>query len=568
MKQNKPTTRRDFLKLAAVSALTFPRLGKSASQSFQALENRTKATPNILLILADDLGYSDLGCYGSEIATPNLDKLAAHGLRLTQFYNCARCCPSRASLLTGQYPHSVGFAGMSGSLPANCVTIPEVLRSAGYATFMSGKWHLGQPGPVLRGFDEFYGLLGGYGSYWNPDNFTRLPEGRQPRSYPPGAFYSTDAITDHALDFMAQARQGQKPYFLYLAFNAPHFPLHAPKDLIDKYQPVYEQGWDKIREQRYTRMKNMEILDARWPLSPRSSVPPNKVATMHGWSGKENPAWATLPADRRADLARRMATFAGAVDRMDQNIGRVVNDIEQHGELANTLIFFLSDNGACAEWDPFGFDVGKNVGRVNLPTTDGHNTLHTGAALDAIGAPGSYVSYGSGWANACNTPMRLYKHYDHEGGISTPFIIHWPAGMARRGELDRRIGNIFDLLPTCAEVAGAKYPATLKGNDILPLPGLSLGGVLRGEAATEREIFFEHEGNRAARVGRWKIVALAGAPWELYDMKADRTEQSNVAVARPEIVKDLEQRWQAWATRCHVKPHTGGRKERRGADVE
>ena len=567
-KQNMTTNRRDFLKLAAAGALSLPWLGKSVASGVQALgpaAAKSGAKPNIVLILADDLGFSDLGCYGGEIATPNLDKLAQGGLRFTQFYNCARCCPSRASLLTGLYPHEVGFGGMSGSLPPNCATIPEVLKTAGYRTFMSGKWHLGQPGPVLRGFDEFYGMLGGYGSYWNPALYTRRPEGRVARSYPEGKFYSTDAITDHALDFVAQSRQAAKPYFLYLAFNAPHFPLHAPKAEIAKYARLYEQGWDRIREQRYARMKQLGLVDARWPLSPRSVVPPNKVATEHAWSNKENPAWETLPADRRADLARRMAVYAAAVDRMDQNIGRVVADLKQHGELENTLIFFLSDNGACAEWDPFGFDVRKHVGQVNLPTTDGHTTLHTGAALDEIGAPGSYVSYGSGWANACNTPLRLYKHYDHEGGISTPLIIHWPAGTQRRGELDKRLGNIFDLLPTCAEVAGTTYPATFKGKDILPPAGLSLCGALRGEPAAERELFFEHEGNRAARVGRWKLVALAGQPWELYDEEADRTEQHDLAAAQPERVKDLERKWQAWADRCGIKPHQGGRKQQRGA---
>jgi arylsulfatase len=567
----KTTSRRDFLRLAGAGVLVFPLLGKSAApvdSPAAAVPTAGRGRPNIILILADDLGYSDLGCYGGEIATPQLDQLAQGGLRFTQFYNCARCCPSRASLLTGQYPHRVGFGGMSGSLPDTCVTIPEVLRAAGYATFMSGKWHLGQPGPVLRGFDEFYGMLGGYGSYWNPALYTRRPQSRTARSYAEGKFYSTDAITDHALDFITQARQAQKPYLLYLAFNAPHFPLHAPPAEIARYAKVYEQGWDKIREQRYARMQQLGLCDARGPLPPRSVVPPNKVASEHGWSGRENPAWDALDAERRADLSRRMAVYAAAVDRMDQNIGRVVADLEQHGELDNTLIFFLSDNGACAEWDPFGFDVIKNVGQVNLPTTDGHTTLHTGAALDAIGAPGSYASYGSGWANACNTPLRLYKHYDHEGGISTPLIIHWPAGTRRRGELDRRVGSIFDLLPTCAEVAGAPYPATFKGKGILPPEGLSLCGALRGEPAAERQLFFEHEGNRAARVGRWKIVALAGQPWELYDAESDRTEQHDLAAAQPEHVAELERQWQAWAQRCGVKPQGGRGNKARGDDDE
>ena len=555
------TNRRDFLKLAAAGTLALPMVGSSASSTSIDSAGSTALTtgrgrpldgargrPNIVLILADDLGYSDLGCYGGEIATPNLDRLAQGGLRFTQFYNCARCCPSRASLLTGLYPHEVGFGGMSGSLPPNCATIPEVLKTAGYRTFMSGKWHLGQPGPVLRGFDEFYGMLGGYGSFWNPALYTRRPEGRVPRSYPEGTFYSTDAITDHALDFITSARQaGDKPFFLYLAFNAPHFPLHAPKAEIAKYAQTYEQGWDKIRDARYARQQQLGLLAGVSSLTPRSVIPPNVVATKHGWADKANPAWDTLEAERRADLTRRMAAFAGAVDRMDQNIGRVIADLKQHDELEHTLIFLLSDNGACAEWDPFGFDVAQNVHEINLGTTSGDNVLHTGAALDEIGAPGSYVSYGSAWANACNTPFRLYKHYSHEGGIATPLIIHWPAGLKRGGELERRPGHISDVMATCLEVGGAAYPA----GKLAPA-GRSLAPALRSEPAELRTIFFEHEGNRAVRSGKWKLVALAHGNWELYDMDADRVELHDLAATQPERVKQMAAQWDEWAARVHA----------------
>ncbi|MEI7733137.1 MAG: arylsulfatase [Verrucomicrobiota bacterium] len=517
---------------------------------------RPVAKPNIVLILADDLGWSDLSCYGGEIQTPNLDTLAAGGLRFTQFYNGARCCPSRASIMTGLYPHAAGFPEMSGSLPANCVTIPELLRSAGYRTFMSGKWHLGQPGPIKRGFDEYFGMLGGYGSFWNSKLYTRLPPGRPAREYAEGTFYATDAITDFALEFIASARQtADKPFFLYLAYNAPHFPLHAPKAEIAKYAQLYEQGWDKIREVRYARQKQLGLLDERWPLSPRSTVPPNRVATAHQWANRQNPEWHSLPADRRTDLARRMAVFAGAVDRMDQNIGRLVTDLKQHRELDNTLIFFLSDNGACAEWDPFGFDVTNQVQQVNLGTTSGLNLLHQGAELESMGAPGSYFSYGSGWANACNTPFRLYKHYSHEGGIATPLIIHWPAGMQRPGELDRRPGHIVDLLPTCAEVAGTAYPASINGVAIQPAEGRSLCAALRGEPDAERPLFFEHEGNRAVRAGKWKLVSLAGQPWELYDMEADRVELQDRAAQEPARVKELAALWDAWAKRMRAAGH-------------
>jgi arylsulfatase A-like enzyme len=491
--------------------------------------------PNIVLILADDLGYSDLGCYGGEIQTPNLDKLAAGGLRFTQFYNGARCCPSRASILTGLYPHEAGFPGMGGRLPANCATIPEVLRASGYRTFMSGKWHLGTSDPIERGFDEFYGMLGGFGSFWNPKLYTRLPHDRPEREYAAGKFYATDVITDHALDFIASARKAaDKPFFLYLAYNAPHFPLHAPKEEIAKYAKLYEQGWDKIRETRYARQKQIRLIDERWPLTPLSTIPPNGVATQHGWSDKANPPWDSLPEDRRMDLARRMAVFAAAVDRMDQNIGRVIADLKQNGQLDNTLIFFLSDNGACAEWDPFGFDV----------DTGPKNILHTGADLDSIGAPGSYNSYGSGWANAGNTPFRLYKHYSHEGGISTPLIVHWPAGMKLVNELDQRPGHISDLLPTCLDAAGSVYP-----RDAMPLAGRSLLPALRGEAAEPRTIFFEHENNRAVRSGKWKLVSLAGKPWELYEMETDRVELKDLAAKDPERVKDMSTQWETWKKR-------------------
>lgn len=506
--------------------------------------------PNLLLILADDLGYCDLGCYGGEIATPNLDKLAAGGVRFTQVYNCARCCPSRASLLTGQYPHAVNFAGMTGSLPPNCLTLPEVLRAAGYRTYMAGKWHLGRPGPIARGFDEYFGMLGGFGSHWNEKLFTRLPDKRPTRTYPADGFYSSDAITDYALDFLADARKTPKPFFLYLAYTAPHFPLHAPKDDIARYADVYAKGWDAIRQERYARMKKLGLLDDGWPLSPRSGIPANRFADQTGWSGKENPAWESIASDRRADLTRRMAVFAAMVDRMDRNVGRVVDDLTASGQLDNTLIFFLSDNGACAEWDPWGFD--HNTGP--------ENQLHTGEALAAMGGPGTYHSYGSGWANACNTPWRLYKHYGHEGGVSTPLIVHWPAGCARRGAIDNTLGHIFDLLPTCAEAAKAAYPKKVEGRDILPAEGRSLLPALAGQATPERALFFEHEGNRGVRQGAWKLVSLDGKPWELYNIQSDRSELRDLASQQPERVNEMAAAWNAWAQRCGVVPEKGSPK--------
>jgi arylsulfatase len=508
--------------------------------------------PNILLILADDLGYSDIGCFGSEIRTPNLDKLAADGLRFTQFYNCARCCPSRACLMTGLYPHQAGVGHMTedrgqpgyrGHLTDRCVTIPEVLKPAGYRTYICGKWHVGRPGPIQRGFNEGFVMDGGMQSFWNSAGFRRAPANRPTRDYLPGKFYSTDAITDYALDFMADARQQGTPFFLYLAYNAPHFPLHAPKEEIAKYADVYTKGWDRIREERLQRQQALGLPNGRWQLTPRS---PYEDSFKH--TGGVNPAWDSIPADRRADLARRMAIFAAMVDRMDQNIGRVVADLRKNNQLDNTLIIFLSDNGACAEWDPWGFDGSSGP----------NNVLHTGSDLDTMGGPGSYLSYGSGWANAGNTPWRLYKHYDHEGGISAPCVVHWPAGMPRKNAIDNRPQHLIDLLPTFAEAASATYPRQVNGRNIQRAEGRSLIPLLRDRSGTSdaggRTLYWEHEGNRAVRDGRWKLVSVHDTPWELHDVDADRSELNDLAAKEPDRVKELAAKYDAWAKRCNVLP--------------
>jgi arylsulfatase A-like enzyme len=519
--------------------------------------------PNILLILADDLGYSDLGCYGGEIATPNIDALAAGGLRFTQFYNGARCCPTRASLLTGLYPHQAGVGDMTGDagvknpgyrgrLSERCVTIPEVLRTAGYRTYMVGKWHLtNNPGPIRRGFDEFYGMIGGFNTFWKETPFyTRLPQGRTPRKYPPGGFYSTDVFADYALDFLSDARRtNDRPWFLYLAFNAPHFPLHAPEEEVAKYEQRYAQGWDTTREQRLVRMKALGLVPVDTALSPRSRIPGNRFNAETGWANKDNPAWDSLPADRRADLARRMAVYAGMVDRMDQAVGRVVADLKKNEELENTLIIFLSDNGACAEWDPWGFD----------DTSGPKNVLHRDAALKDMGAPASYISYGSGWANACNTPLRLYKHYGQEGGISTPLVIHWPAGIDAKGALRTEPGHVIDLLATFAAVSGAKYPATMNEQPVWPLEGKSLVPAFRNRPLGREMLAWEHEGNRAIRIGKWKLVALRGEPWELYDIESDRVELRDLAAKHPTAVKEMAEKWEAWARRVQAVPRPGER---------
>lgn len=518
------------------------------------------AKPNVLVIVADDLGYSDPGCYGGEIATPNIDALAKNGLRFRQFYNSTRCCPSRASLLTGLTPHQAGvglmnFAtnapGYKGSPQPNTVTIAEVLKDAGYHTSMVGKWHLSAgpktPRPPDRGFDEFYGMVGGFNSCFQEDPFyTRLPADRKKRDYPKDAFYSSDAFGDYSLDFLAEARAQKKPFFQYLAFNAPHFPLHAKPDDIAKYADTYTKGWDAIRAQRHAKQIELGVFPKDTPLSPLSEYKGRVGVDREG----TNPAWNTLDTDRRADLARRMAVFAAMVTCMDQNIGRVMDDLKQHGQLENTLILFLSDNGACAEWDPFGFD--KNSGP--------NNVLHTGEALADMGSAKTYHSYGSAWANAGSTPFRLYKHYCHEGGIRTPMIAHWPTGFSAKNEFRDQPGHIFDIMATCVELSGAKYPATRAGTAITPMEGTSLVPAFANKPLSRQLLAWEHEKNRAIRVGDWKLVAKAGAAWELYNMLTDPVELNNVAKQKPEMVQDLAAKWDVWAKRCHVLPYPEGKK--------
>ena len=546
-------------------------------------ETKKPAPPNILLILADDLGYSDLGCYGGEIKTPNLDALAAHGLRLTQFYNCSRCCPSRASLLTGLYPHQAGIGAMTadeglpgyrGSLQPHCVTIAQVLKTAGYRTAMAGKWHVGdnQP-PTVRGFDDFYGFVRGYAvDSWEPRMMTRLPADKPQPRYEPTRYFATDALTDSALDFLKNFRHPRSgsrpsPWFLYVAYQAPHFPLQSRPDDMQGYAEVYARGWDEIRRQRLARQKQIGLLPENERLTPRSMIPDREVARRLGslTADGANPPWDSLPADRRADLAERMAVYAGMVAGMDRNIGRILADLREHHEIENTLIIFLSDNGACGEWEPFGFDLRpvaapKPGSGINMGTPGAPNVLHRGAEVARMGGPGSLFSYGSGWANACNTPWRLYKHFVHEGGISTPLILHWPGGMKRGGELDHRMGHIIDIMATCADAAGATYPSTFNGESVIALEGQSLLPAMRGEPPQQRTLFWEHEHNRAVRDGKWKLVAIGGRRWELYDMDVDRAELHDLASEHPDIAGHLAEKWVAWALRCKVKPDKPSRR--------
>ena len=437
---------------------------------------------------------------------------------------------------------------MSGMLLENCATLPEVLKSAGYHTSMVGKWHLERPQTrrPTRGFDEFYGMLGGFNSYWQEHPYyTRLPDRPPERATTPTA--SSIPPTPSATTPSTSSKRRSRPASrgsMYLAFNAPHFPLHAPEAAIAKYEALYrEKGWDAIRDERFARQKKLGIIPKDLARSPRGMTPENFINKQTGWADKEIPAWNTLPPDRQADLARRMAVYAACVDLMDQNVGRVVKHLKDTGQWDNTLVFFLSDNGACAEWDPYGFD--------KLDST--LNIVHKGDDLKQIGAPESYISYGSGWAKACDTPWRLFKHYTQEGGIRTPLIVHWPKGLKTKGgSLTNQPGFLYDFMPTLVELCGAQYPKEHNNTPVQPMEGASLVPTFTGGTLKPRLICVEHEGNRMARDGQWKLVALRDEPWELYDLSKDPVELHDLAGSQPARVKDMAAQWEAWAVRCNV----------------
>ncbi|MEM0924839.1 MAG: sulfatase-like hydrolase/transferase, partial [Planctomycetota bacterium] len=520
--------------------------------------------PNIVLILADDLGYSDLGCYGGEINTPNIDALAADGVRMTQVYNSARCCPSRASLMTGLYPTQAGIGdfttnrpnptrgpGYLGRLNNNCATIAEVLKPAGYGCYYVGKWHLHQEtGPIKRGFDEFYGYTQGYAhDQYDGDFYQRLPEGRSKEIDPsPESYYATDVFNNYAIEFIKQGQQSDKPWFLFLGHSSPHFPVQAPAERADKYDAIYRRGWDVLRDERFERMRDIGLIDGtRWRLSPRSVVPVDRDDIANGFAGKANPAWDSLEEDRQLDLARRMAIFAAMVEGIDLGVGNIVEHLRRTNDLDNTLILFLSDNGACYEWGPFGFDGASRRGATNL---------RKGEELRAIGGRGTHQSYGSAWANLGNTPFRLYKHFTHEGGISTPFIAHWPKGIGKPNRWARDPSHVMDVLPTLMDAAGATYPDELNGHRVTPIEGRSLLPVFRGEILPDRTIGFDHQAAHAIRRGDWKAVYGKRMPeeltWELYNLADDRCELNDLSEKHPERVKRMANEWEAWAKRVGV----------------
>lgn len=537
-----------------------------------AAEEEKDARPNIVLIMSDDMGYSDIGCYGGvEHHTPNLDALAADGVRFTQFYNTARCCPTRASLLTGLYPHQagighmmrdLGYDGYRGVLNRECRTIAEVLRPAGYRTYMAGKWHVTRvvapdadraDWPLGRGFEKFYGTINGAGSYFDPMTLTRQNQYITPENdpeYQPESFYYTDAITDNAVAFLKQhqTESPDKPFFLYLAYTAAHWPMHAPEDAIAKYKGKFDEGYEPLRAARIDAMKKIGLIPPNAELSPGAE----------DWAAVDDKAWE----------ARCKEVYAAMVEVMDAGVGRVVDQLKQINQYENTLILFLEDNGACAE------DIGrtpgpaapedlKPLGRDELQpkhvppmqTRDGR-WVRTGPGVMA-GAADTYIAYGLGWANVSNTPFREYKHWVHEGGISTPLIAHWPAGIKadRAGKLETQPGHLIDIMATCVDLAGANYPAEVDGRPIKPLEGVSLRPALNGEPLNRAEpLFWEHESNRAVREGDWKLVAKADQPWELYNIAADRSELHDLADKEPARVRDLAAKWDAYAARANVLP--------------
>jgi arylsulfatase len=498
--------------------------------------------PNVVVILFDDMGFSDLQCYGGEVPTPNINKLASEGVRFTQFYNTARCSPSRAALLTGLYPHQAGMGfldnlvienskGTQGRLRDDCVTMAEVLDEAGYFTFMTGKWHLGHmhgTPPAKRGFTR--SLCAPIGELYFPDQKQRRKEGillngeRHELDDPIFGknWYGPDLITKWGLKFVDEAIAAKKPFFYYMPHSSVHFPLQVPKADYDHYHGKYLVGWDKLREARHQRQIEMGLVDARWPLTP---LPPDV------------PPWDTLSDEDKEHFDKLMSVYAAMIDHLDHSIGDLVAGLKERGVLDNTVIMVMADNGGNAESGPRGTLIGKRPG-----------------------GPQSTVFIGQCWATLANTPFWRYKHFTHEGGISAPLIVHWPAGIApqRNNKLETQPGHLVDIMPTVCEITGAKYPTEYHGHKIQPMEGTSLVPAFAGKPINRKQpIYFAHEGNRGVRDGDWKLVMKYKGPWELYDMRADRTERNNVIDKQPEVAKRLISRWEAWAKRADVDAWTG-----------
>ncbi len=522
------------------------------------------APPNVIYILADDMGFSDIGCYGGEIDTPNLDALAKGGLRFTQFYNTARCCPTRAALLTGLYPHQAGIGhmmedrqmeGYRGNLNKQCVTIAEALKPAGYKSYAVGKWHVTNVThpksdadkfnwPLQRGFHRFYGTIHGAGSFFDPNTLTRDNQYISPFTdpeYPAEDYYYTDAISDHASRFIREHDQ-EKPFFLYVAYTAAHWPMHAKEKDIAKYKGRYAKGYEAVRKARYEKMLKEGVITAgsttNWPLPP-------DMGEKEFWEWDQ----------------RNMEVFAAMVDNMDQGIGRIMKALKESGQYENTLICYLQDNGGCAEGMGRGGLGPARSEKATLPplsrdylqpdmipkqTRDGF-PMRQGKGVMA-GAGETYIGYGEAWATVSNTPFRKHKHWTHEGGISTPLIAHWPAGITRKGELESTPGHLIDLMATAVDLSKTTYPANVK-----PMEGRSLVPLFTGGKIEREALYWEHEGNRAVRMGDWKLVAEHANPWELYNIAKDRSEQHDLSQQEPEHVKQMAALYEAYAKRANVE---------------
>lgn len=551
-------TRRQFLRNTLVGSA--PAAYALSLSCRPALSSRTNkpSRPNIIIIMADDMGFSDVGCFGGEIHTPNLDRLAANGLRFMQFYNCARCCPTRASLMTGQYPHKVGLARNGQNLRRNGITIAEALKQAGYNTAMAGKWHLSrtapledkklhqkwldhqyEPGhpfaplqtyPANRGFDKHYGVIWGVIDYFDPFS---LVDGTEAVKTVSEDYYFTDAVTEKSVAYIHEFSRSDKPFFLYVAHCAPHWPLHARPEDIAKYKDTYKAGWEKLRLGRYRRMLKMGLFrKENTPLPPIQD---------------EGRKWDRLSNEDKTFQSAKMAVHAAMVDRIDQGIGNIVSVLRQTGQLDNTVLFFLSDNGASPEvpQQP-GYDRSSQ-------TRAGRNIRYKG-----IFEPGSQTTYtgiGPAWASASNTPFRYWKKESFEGGCHTPLIVHWPKGLkVRSGTITEEVGHVMVIMPTCLELAGAQYPAEYQGHTLTPLDGKSLTPILAGSRRTEYDkLFFEHMGGRAVRMSNWKLVALKDGPWRLYNLTEDRTETNDLAARYPDRVRTMRDEWARWAGRVGLQ---------------
>lgn len=510
------------------------------------INNHKSKKPNIILIMADDMGFSDLGFMGSGIETPNLDKLASNGLVFNQFYNTGRCCPTRASLLTGLYAHKSGLGwmtasnqgkpGYQGEINEHSATLAQVLKTAGYKNYVTGKWHvvydpyMNQDStkynwPLQRGFDKYFGMLQGGGGYYDIKTLTQ----DNTRIKPPKDFYITEGINESSVNYLNEhfKTQSDSPFFMYVAHYAPHRPLHARKELIAKYKGKFMQGWDYFRNNRLSTMKQLGLIDPNGVISKRDS----KVPNWESLSPKEKEVWDEL-----------MAVYAAQIDHMDQGVGQIIEVLKQNNELDNTLILFLSDNGGN------GFSQG---GEFN---TD---------ILEDLGGQNSAQSYRVNWANMSNTPFRKYKMYNHEGGIATPLIVHWPKGISTTTKVTQQQGHVIDIMPTLIEVSGAKYPKKINNISIYPAQGSSFLKALKGEETSRAPMFFEHNGNRAVIKGNWKLVSegIQKPPytkaWELYDLSQDRAEAHNLIDKNTEKTKTLENLWNSWAEDNNVLPING-----------